>query len=68
MLIHAHHFFRSMRAYIRLKLLPYDMEPLLKVLKHFIYIQRRPAKSMNWMGGVNHMYPHKHHVEIQPKD
>ena len=30
--------FRSMRAVIRLELHPYDLETLLKVLKHFIYI------------------------------
>ena len=52
MLIHAHHSFRSMRAYIRLKLHPYDLEPLLKVLKHF-YIYKEDLLWVWTVWGVS---------------
>ena len=51
-IIHAHHSFRSMRAYIRLELHPYDLEPLLKVLKHF-YIYKEDLLWVWTVWGVS---------------
>ena len=44
---------RSMRAYIRLELHPYDPEPLLKVLKHFIYIYKEDLLRVWTVWGVS---------------